>query len=124
MTGVQTCALPIYQKLSDEILGLNTIKNTLEEKISVLEGKFDVLRADELTVLQNFVKNPTIKPIYDKYCLSITEKINQQKKERAERKSVRGTLDYYKEQIKNERHSSFSNNKKVSKNHIHDDMER
>ena len=112
------------QKLSDEVLGLETIKNTLEEKINVLEGKFDALRVNDLTVLQNFVNNPTIKPIFDKYCLSVNEKINQQKMERTERKSVRGTLDYYKEQIKNERQSSLSNTKKASKNHLHDDMER
>nr|CRY97554.1 hypothetical protein [uncultured prokaryote] len=113
-----------HQKLSNEVLGLETIKTTLEEKINVLEGKFDVLRANELTVLQNFVNNPTIKPIFEKYCLSVTDKINQQKKERTERKSIRGTLDYYKEQIKNERQSSLSNTKKISKNHAHDDMER
>lgn len=111
-----------HQKLSDEVSGLEVIKNTLEEKINVLEGKFDALRANDLTLLQNFVKNPTIKPIYDKYCLSVTEKINQQKTERTERKSVRGTLDYYKEQIKNQ--SSVANAKKASKKHIHDDMER
>lgn len=107
------------QRLSEDVSDLEGYKSTLESKINALEGNMNALEGNDLTVIQNFIKNPTIKPIFDKYCQSVADKIDQRK----ERRSVRGMLDYYREQIKKEREASPLNAEKPPKNRIHGDRE-
>lgn len=97
-----------HERLSKDIPKLKAIENALEKNIAVLEGKRDVLTTDEVNLLQRFVENPKIKPLFEKFCQNAFEQMEKQKEERSERKSVRGTLEHYERQIaqEKERHAS------------------
>ena len=94
------------ESLNKTISDLDTVKSTLEREITVLEGKLDALEGDKKTAMEKFVELPQIKPIFDKFFKEWLERLAQRKNDRSERKSVRGTLDYYKSLITSDRQTS------------------
>lgn len=112
------------ERLSKDISKLKAIESALEKNIAVLEGKRDVLNTDRTTLLERFVGTAKIKPIFEQFCKNATERQEKEKEERTERKSVVGTLEYYKEQIERNRQSSSFTAQKTPKSHYHGDRER
>lgn len=94
------------ESLNKTISDLDTVKSTLEREITVLEGKLNALEGDKKTAMEKFVELPQIKPIFDKFFKEWLERLAQRKNDRSERKSVRGTLDYYKSLITSDRQTS------------------
>lgn len=108
------------ESLSKGVSELKAIERALEKSISTLEGKMDALKGDQLTLMQRFVENPKIKPTFDTYCRNMSERATREKDERTERKSVVGSLGYYKEQIeqmRQQRSSSFTAEKPQKSHH-------
>lgn len=73
------------ERLKEGISNLQAVKSTLVEEITALEDRKDALQGDRLTLMQRFVENAKIKPIFEKFCQQILEQIQRRKEERAER---------------------------------------
>ena len=95
-----------HERLSKDVSQLKVFKGALENNIAVLEGKRDALTVDMMNLMRKFVSKPKIKPIFEKYCQDELERKEREIAERTERKSVVGTLEYYKEQIERKKPSS------------------
>ena len=113
------------ENLSKSLSKLKAIESALEKNIAQLEDKRDTLTADKSSLLQRFVETAKIKPIFEQFCKNAMERQEMEREERAERKSVVGTLKYYEEQIAQARKNSpFTANKDMKSQHRNSDRER
>lgn len=72
-------------RLKEDIEGFKAYKSTLEDEIKPLEEAVDSLKGDRLTLMERFINNPKIKPIFDNFCKSIREQINAYRQEQREK---------------------------------------
>lgn len=99
------------QNAVKRIESLTDAERTLENDISVLEAKKSVLEADEQVIVNKFLEIPKIKDLFEQFKKICEEKIRRRKEKDAElhnkrqekRESVLGSLEYYKQQIAEER---------------------
>lgn len=73
------------ERLVEDVEGIKAYKRTLTDEIKPLEDAVDALKGDRLTLMERFINNPKIKPIFDKFCTSIREQINAHRQEQREK---------------------------------------
>lgn len=83
-------------KVKKDLSYLQKDKDTIIAKITDLEAKLDSLEADEVTLMQKFVSNHNIKPLFEKYRSSIKQNIQ---KRPDQRKSIRNSLSRYQTEV-------------------------
>ena len=106
-------------KVKKDLSYLQKDKDTIIAKITDLEAKLDTLDADDVTLMQKFVSNQNIKPLFDKY-RSSAKQIIQKRPE--QRKSIRDSLSRYHTEVDQQKQSPENDQKR---NHRRDrDNER
>lgn len=86
-------------RLIEGISDLKVNKSTLEQQISILEGKLDVLKGDKQLFMEKFVNSSKIKPVFDKVYQQYLEQLEQQRTERMRSKTSSqqssANMEYY-----------------------------
>lgn len=83
-------------KVKKDLSYLQKDKDTIIAKIDDLEAKLDSLDADEVTLMQKFVSNQNIKPLFEKYRSSTKQNIQKRPEQR---KSIRDSLSRYQTEV-------------------------
>lgn len=86
-----------HRRLQNEILGLQSDKDSLGHSIDDFEVKWSALSDNEKILSQLFINSPKIKPMFDKFC-SVYKQYLQDQQEK--RKSVRASLSNYQKKAK------------------------
>lgn len=88
-----------HAKLLKDVSALKKNKSTLLKELTTIENrldKLDALEADQRTLIQKFLSNPKIKPIFDQFCRAELGKIQERQEQR---KSVRASLSAYQQEV-------------------------
>lgn len=83
-------------KIKKDLSYLQKDKDTIIAKITDLEAKLDSLDADEVALMQKFVSNQNIKPLFEKYRSSTKQNIQKRPEQR---KSIRDSLSRYQTEV-------------------------
>lgn len=83
-------------KVKKDLSYLQKDKDNIIAKITDLEAKLDNLDADEVTLMQKFVSNQNIKPLFEKYRSSTKQNIQKRPEQR---KSIRDSLSRYQTEV-------------------------
>lgn len=86
-------------RLKKDISGLRTDKISLQEKITVLEAKKDVLDSDSQVLMMKFIEHPKINSLFSEYCRAERNKVQERPEHR---KSIKASLSRYQEEAKKE----------------------
>ena len=69
------------ETLSEEVSRLTMIKSTIEDEITVLEGKLNALKRSQVLAMEKFVNSPQVKPIFKEFLKKLLEQVKQKKEQ-------------------------------------------
>lgn len=101
--------------------------NVLSKEKNVLESNLEGLQANEISLMKKFVQLPKIKPIYDRFCKEVIDRLQALKKSKLEENKqseepVNRSMNEWKKRVLELKESTAAT--KDSKNNTLDDFER
>lgn len=97
--------------LKKEVEHLERLKTDMESDLDALEERIDKLQSSEMGLIERFLNDSRIKPIFEAFCQRVRAEVEQRKlkrEEMAQQRAERGSLDwsFFKKGISEERKST------------------